>query len=188
MPYELVWIVGLYLYSPDLHPFIDELVERERIPFFSLWFSILIDPVRCRLSTLLVWCLLRSFDSRRLLGRVDQRKANLVFFSFGSFVLKPLYVCTQLDHSISMVLAVTTAPLRTLGCLSAFSAPRSWYPTSGLGTRVLLCVAPFRCLVLCHGMCIGRSRPLPLLFSPCSTLSWFSSITMAYGLRETRTV
>ena len=74
---------------------------------------------------------------------MDQRKANLVFFSFGSFVLKPLYVCTQLDHSIYVVLAVTTAPLRTLGCLSAFSAPRSWYPTSGLGTRVLLCVAPF---------------------------------------------
>ena len=45
---------------------------------------------------------------------MDQRKENLVFFSFGSFVLMPLYVCTQLDYSISVVLAVTTAPLRTL--------------------------------------------------------------------------
>jgi len=86
-----------------------------------------------------------------------------VIFSFGSFVLKPLYVCTQLDRSISVVLAVTTAPLRTLGCLSAFSAPRSWYPTSGLGTRVLFCVAPFRCLIPCYAMCIGRSRPLSCL-------------------------
>ena len=105
-----------------------------------------------------VYCALDSIPLISIgLGRVDQRKANLVFFSFGSFVLKPLNVCTQLDHSISMVLAVTTALLRTLGCLSAFSAPRSWYPTSGLSTRVLLCVAPF------HGMCIGRSRPLPYL-------------------------
>ena len=77
--------------------------------------------------------------------------------------LNPCMFVPKLDHSISVVLAVTTAPLRTLGCLSAFSAPRSWYPTSGLGTRVLLCVAPFRCLVLCHGVCIGRSRTLPYL-------------------------
>ena len=89
-----------------------------------------------------------------LLWQVDQMNVNLVFLSF---VLKLLYGCTHLDYSISVVLAVTTAPLRTLGCLSAFSAPRSWYPTSGLSTRVLLCVAPF------HGVCIGRSRPLPYL-------------------------
>jgi hypothetical protein len=35
--------------------------------------------------------------------------------AFGSFVLKPLYACTFIDHSISLVLAVTTALLRTLG-------------------------------------------------------------------------
>jgi hypothetical protein len=38
-------------------------------------------------------------------------------------------------------------------------------------------------------MCIGRSRPplFSLLFSPCSTLSWFSSSIMVYGLRENGT-
>jgi len=50
-----------------------------------------------------------------LLWRVDQRKVDPVFPSFGSIVLKPLYACTYLDHIISLVLAVTTAPLRTLG-------------------------------------------------------------------------
>jgi hypothetical protein len=47
--------------------------------------------------------------------RVDQRKVNLVFPSLGSIVLKLLYVCTFFGRSISVVLAVTTAPLRTLG-------------------------------------------------------------------------
>jgi hypothetical protein len=46
---------------------------------------------------------------------VDQRSVNPVSLSFGSSMLKPLYDCTYLDHSISLVLAVTTAPLRTLG-------------------------------------------------------------------------
>jgi hypothetical protein len=46
---------------------------------------------------------------------VDQRKVNLVFPSFGYIVLKLLYACTYFDRSISVVLAVTTAPLRTLG-------------------------------------------------------------------------
>jgi hypothetical protein len=40
-----------------------------------------------------------------------------------------------------------------------FIAPRSWYPTSCLGARVLLYVAPFWCLVFCRDVCIGRSRP-----------------------------
>ena len=46
-----------------------------------------------------------------LLWQVDQMNVNLVFLSF---VLKLLYGCTHLDHSISVVLVVTTAPLRTL--------------------------------------------------------------------------
>ena len=46
-----------------------------------------------------------------LLWQVDQMNVNLMFLSF---VLKLLYGCTHLDHSISVVLAVTTAPLRTL--------------------------------------------------------------------------
>jgi hypothetical protein len=46
--------------------------------------------------------------------RVDQRKVNLVFPSLGSIMLKLLYTCTFFDRSISVVLAVTTAPLRTL--------------------------------------------------------------------------
>jgi hypothetical protein len=91
---------------------------------------------------------------------------NLVPLSgFHSVVLKPLYVCTVFDRNISLVLAVTTAPLRTWEMSSAFSAPRLWYPTKSLSTHVLLCVAPFRCLVFCRDECIRRSR-LPLFFSP----------------------
>jgi hypothetical protein len=47
--------------------------------------------------------------------RVDQKMVNLVFPSFGCIVLKLLYACTFFDRSISMDLAVTTTPLRTLG-------------------------------------------------------------------------
>ena len=120
VPYEWVWIVGSCLLSSKLCPFYNELVERVRIPFFSpLLFSILVDPVRYGLSPSLVWCLLlswfHSFDSHRLLWPVDQRKLNPVFPSFGSVMLKPLYACTYLDHSISLVLAVTITPLRTHG-------------------------------------------------------------------------
>ena len=51
-----------------------------------------------------------------LLWRVDQRKVNPMFPPpLGSVVLKPFYACTHLDHIISLVLAVTTALLRTLG-------------------------------------------------------------------------
>jgi len=78
---------------------------------------------------------------------MNRMMVNPVFLSLGSSVLKPLYDCAYIDRSISVVLAVTTAPLRILGCLSAFSAPRSWYPTSGLSTRALLCDAPCRCPV-----------------------------------------
>jgi hypothetical protein len=46
---------------------------------------------------------------------VDQRNVNLEFPSFGTIVLKLLYACTFFDRSISVVLAMTTAPLRTLG-------------------------------------------------------------------------
>jgi hypothetical protein len=121
-----------------------------------------------------------------LLWRVDQRKVNPMPLSvFGSIVLKPLYVCTVFDRNISSVLAVTTALLRTWEMSCAFSAPRLWNPTKSLSTRVLLCVAPFRCLVFCRDVCFG-SRPLlfSLLFTPRSTLSWYSSNIMAYGLRE----
>jgi hypothetical protein len=84
---------------------------------------------------------------------------------------------------------VTTALLRTWGMSSAFSAPRLWNPTKSLSTHVLLCVAPFRCLVFCRDVCFGRSRLLlfSLLFTPLSTLSWYSSNIMAYGLRENGT-
>ena len=51
-----------------------------------------------------------------------------------------------------------------------------------------MCVAPFQCLISCHGVCIGSRPPLlSLLFSPRSTLSWFSSSIMVYGLRENGT-
>ena len=146
MPYELVWVVGLYLFSPT---FVRSMTSWSKEYIFHSSLSLVLNPCQSSkmwiepLACLVFIALLIPFlDSRRLLGRVDQRKANLVFFSFGSFMLKPLYVCTQLDHSISVVLVVTTTPL-TLGCLSAFSAPRSWYPTSGLSTRILLCVTPF---------------------------------------------
>ena len=43
------------------------------------------------------------------------RKLDPVFPSFGSIMLKPLYACTYLDRSISLVLGVITTLLRTLG-------------------------------------------------------------------------
>ena len=99
----------------NLRPFHDKLVERVQIPFFSLWFSIPIDPVKMWIepfARLVFIALLISFIRfSSLLWQVDQMNVNLVFLSF---VLKLLYGCTHLDHSISVVLAVTTAPLRTL--------------------------------------------------------------------------
>ena len=51
-------IVSPFFQPSPVH---DELVERVRIPFFSpLLCSILVDPGRCGLSPLLVWCLLLS--------------------------------------------------------------------------------------------------------------------------------
>jgi hypothetical protein len=60
-------------------------------------FSIPVNPVRCGLSPSLVWCLLLSsfpsFNSCRLLWRVDQRKVNLVSpFVFRLFCARVL-VC-----------------------------------------------------------------------------------------------
>ena len=66
VPYEWVWIIGSCLFSFNLHPFHDELVERVWFPLFSpLLLSILIDPVRCGLSPLLfgVYCSLDSIPS-----------------------------------------------------------------------------------------------------------------------------
>ena len=97
----------------NLRPFHDKLVKRVQIPFFSL--SIPIDPVKMWIepfARLMFIALLISFIRfSSLLWQVDQVNVNLVFLSF---VLKLLYGCTHLDHSISVVLAVTTAPLRTL--------------------------------------------------------------------------
>jgi hypothetical protein len=45
--------------------------------------------------------------------RVDQRKVKLGFPSFGTIMLKLLYACTFFDRSVSLVLAVTIASLRT---------------------------------------------------------------------------
>jgi hypothetical protein len=56
VPYGWVWIVDSYLISSNLHPSYDMLDKGVRIPFFlPLLFSILVDPVRCGLSSLLVW-------------------------------------------------------------------------------------------------------------------------------------
>ena len=119
VPYEWVQIVGSCLLSSNLRPFHEEFVERVWIPFFSpLLFSILIDLVRCGLSLRLfgVYCSLDSIPSIPIVAMAHgSRKLDPVFLSFGSVVPKPLYVCTYLDRSISLVLAVTTAPLRTLG-------------------------------------------------------------------------
>ena len=71
-----------------------------------------IEPFACLVFIAL---LIPFFRFSLLLWQVDQRKLNPVFPPpLGSVVLKPLYACTHLDHSISLVLAVTTAPLRTL--------------------------------------------------------------------------
>jgi hypothetical protein len=74
----------------------------------KLW----IEPLACLVFVALL-IPLPQFPS--LPWRVDQRKVNLVFPSFGSIMLKLLYACTFFDHSNYVVLAVTTAPLRTLG-------------------------------------------------------------------------
>jgi hypothetical protein len=82
VPYELVWVVGLYLFSPNFVRSMTSWSREYRFHSSLIWFSILIDLVRCGLIPLLVWCLLcSSLYSHRLLGQVDQRKANLVFFS-----------------------------------------------------------------------------------------------------------
>ena len=100
----------------NLRPFHDKLVKRSTDSILlSLWFSIPIDPVKMWIepfARLVFIVLLISFiQFSSLLWQVDQMNVNLVFLSF---VLKLLYGCTHLDHSISVVLAVTTAPLRTL--------------------------------------------------------------------------
>ena len=62
-----------------------------------------------------VYCSLDSIPSIPIVAMAHgSRKLDPVFLSFGSVVLKPLYACTYLDHNISLVLAVTTATLRTL--------------------------------------------------------------------------
>jgi hypothetical protein len=71
-----------------------------------------IEPLACLVYVALLISLPRFLS---LSWRVDQRKVNLVFPSYGSIVLKLLYACTLFNRSISVVLAVTTAPLRTLG-------------------------------------------------------------------------
>jgi hypothetical protein len=71
-----------------------------------------IEPLACLVIVALLIPLPRFLS---LPWRVDQRKVNLVFPSYGTIVLKLLYACTLFVHSISVVLAVTTAPLRTLG-------------------------------------------------------------------------
>ena len=71
-----------------------------------------IEPFACLVFIALLIPFLRFL---LLLWRVEQRKVNPVFLSFGSVVLKRFCACTYFDRSISLVLAVTTAPLRTLG-------------------------------------------------------------------------
>jgi hypothetical protein len=119
VPYEWVWMN--HAFSSSLHLFHDELVEGVRIPFFYLLlFSNPVDLVRCGLSPSLVWCLL-LFDSFPLIPVIAVTRGSkgsesrVLPLSFGSFVPKPLYACTCLGRSISLFLAVTTAPLRTLG-------------------------------------------------------------------------
>jgi hypothetical protein len=70
-----------------------------------------IEPLPCLVFVALLIPLPR-FPS--LPWQVDQRKVNLMFPSLGSIMLKLLYACTFFDCSISVVLAVTTAPLKTL--------------------------------------------------------------------------
>ena len=107
--------------------------------------------------------------------------------SFGSVVLKPLYACTYLDHNISLVLAVTTAPLITLGMSQCIYYTQVIVPYKQFGHSCSLMCRSFRCHISCHGVWIGRSRPPPFSSLPRSTLSWFSPIVMANGLRETET-
>ena len=115
MPHELAWIVGLYLFSPT---FVRSMTSWSKEYRFHSSLSLVLNPRQSSemwiepLACLVFNALLIPFlDSRRLLGRVDQRKANLVFVSFGSFMLKPPYACTLYDHRISLIPVVTTAPL-----------------------------------------------------------------------------
>jgi hypothetical protein len=95
VPYEWVWIVGSCLLSFNLRLFHDELVEGARIPFFSLFplFSIPIDPERCGLSPLLVWCCF-SFNSIPLIPVVamacgSKESESCVFTRLLVVVLNP---------------------------------------------------------------------------------------------------
>jgi hypothetical protein len=93
-----------------------------------------IEPLAC-LVFVALW--FHFLDFRRCYGEwIRGRWILCLFLSFGFVVPKPLYACTIFDRNISLVLAVTTAPLRTWEMSSAFSAPRSWYPTSLSGTLV----------------------------------------------------
>jgi hypothetical protein len=76
-----------------------------------------------------------------------------------------LYACTYFRPQCSLGSSGGNRTAKTLGV--------SWchlvHVSQGtlrveLVIRVLLCVAPFRCPVFCHGMRIGRSRPLLLSF------------------------
>jgi hypothetical protein len=107
------------LFLSNLHLFHDELVEGVQILFFlfSPLFSILVDPVRGGLSPLLVgaYCFLIPFpDSRRRYGMRIKGRGVPRFFCPLLFMLKPSYACTLVDHSISMVLVVTTTPPQTI--------------------------------------------------------------------------
>ena len=58
-------------------------------------------------------------------------------FAFSCFfVLKPLYACTPFDHHVSLILTVTTAPLR-IREISQCQCTQVGYPTSGLYTWCL---------------------------------------------------
>ena len=105
VPYELVWVVDRASFCPT---FVRSMTSWSKEYIFHSSLSLVLNPRQSSkmwiepLACLGFIALLIPFlDSRQLLGRVDQRKANLVFFSFGSFVLKPPYACTLYDHRIS---------------------------------------------------------------------------------------
>jgi hypothetical protein len=121
VPYVWVWIIGPCLFLLTFTHFYGELVERVWIMFFSLpLLSIPVDSVRCGLSSSLVGvcCSLwfHPFDSCHCYDEwIKGSESRVSFHLLALSFLSPLYTRTRLDWSISLVLTVTTALLRTLG-------------------------------------------------------------------------
>jgi hypothetical protein len=178
--------------SSNLRPFLWR-VGRKSVDYVLLP-SLALNPRRFSkmwIELVAHWCLLLTLIPSlwflSLLWRVDQRKWIPCFFpSFGSFMLQPLVYSYQarLKHFFGSYGDHRTAknPRNVLVHLVHL----------GHGTQELGWAPKFSCVSLLSmprllpWRVVRRSRPPRFYSLPRSTLSWFASVIMAYGWRETR--